>query len=503
MIKSKKAEINIKPIPKADPKLKALLNFSMETIILINNDGIVETINDAGLKTFNVTEKQIVGENIDFFLPSETSKIHQRIFNIIKSSKKKFTINYFYKNKWFDCLYSPIINDNDEIDGIAIYARDITKDKNTAEVLRKTIERLTTAERITHLGYWEWDMLNNKIFWSQEMFNIFELSPEDFIPNYKKTLSFIHPNDLLYFKNSIKNLPEQNNKQFLFRIITATGKIKHLQSNIISEIEDKTKKQLIFGTLIDITNQKKEEIKLKKSKEESEKANKEKTRFLASASHDIRQPLHAMELLIKTLAETILEQKSQNIVSKLSMSLSNLATLIDNLLDISQIDVGKVKPNKFVFSLDIIKSSLAEEFRVLASQKNIIIKNIPSSATIYSDPILIERILRNLVGNAVKYTDKGKIIIGCRKKGDKIRIEIHDSGQGIAEEKQNLIFKEFEQINLGEIQKSKGFGLGLYIVKNLADILKTEVKIKSKLGQGSCFYFDVETNPKQCTKSNC
>jgi signal transduction histidine kinase/CheY-like chemotaxis protein len=227
-----------------------------------------------------------------------------------------------------------------------------------------------------------------------------------------------------------------------------------------------------------------------------ELANLAKTRFLAAASHDLRQPLHALGLLVAQLnADTNLADR-RRIVARIGNAVSAMNDLFNALLDISKLDAGAVAPDVTAFPIDPLLRKIENMFAADARAKSLRLRVLPSSAWVRSDRVLLERILLNLVSNAVRYTERGGIIVGCRHRGDALRIEVWDSGIGIPEDQQQNIFREFYQVGAARAGGA-GLGLGLAIVDRLCGLLDHPLELASTQGKGSRFSITVPRAPAQ------
>ncbi len=234
---------------------------------------------------------------------------------------------------------------------------------------------------------------------------------------------------------------------------------------------------------------------LKIEKERAERANGIKTRFLAAASHDLRQPLHAMGLFVDALDARIKFPEVRKIMDNLKLSTESLASLLNSMLDISKLDAGTLKPEISDFALLPLLDRLALEFTPQAKSKGLKLRSVARNAWVRSDPIMLPRILRNLLTNAIRYTQNGGVLLGCRRRGGRILIEVYDTGPGIPSGEIEHVFEEFYQLDNPERDRSKGLGLGLSIVKRLADILQHEVDVRSRPGRGSVFSISVPLAP--------
>jgi signal transduction histidine kinase len=235
------------------------------------------------------------------------------------------------------------------------------------------------------------------------------------------------------------------------------------------------------------------------ARQEAEAANRSKTQFFAAASHDLRQPLHAMGLFAAALHEKVKDPEVLNTVKSINASVAALEGLFNELLDIAKIDSGVIKPNLTQFMLEDVFGRLRDEFSAEATAKDLRLSVDGGSHVVKSDSLLLERIIRNLLSNAIRYTSAGEVALSARPADGKLRIEVRDTGVGIRPEDQQRIFEEFFQLgNPGRTSK-KGLGLGLSIVKRLCGLLGYEVRLTSEIAKGSAFSFDVPpgTVPEQ------
>ncbi len=247
----------------------------------------------------------------------------------------------------------------------------------------------------------------------------------------------------------------------------------------------------ILLTMEDITERKHAAVALEAAKRQAEQANLGKSRFLAAASHDLRQPLQTISLLHELLAKQVLDETTLGLVGKLDETVSTMSSMLDTLLDINQLEAGIVRREMVDFPINAVLEHLRTQFTFHAAANHLGWRVVPSSRSVRSDPRLLEQMIRNLLSNAVKYTNKGKILLGCRRRGDKVRIEVWDTGIGVPEEQLQAIFEEFHQLDNPARERSKGLGLGLAIVERLADLLGHTVDVRSRPGKGSVFAVEV------------
>jgi signal transduction histidine kinase/CheY-like chemotaxis protein len=215
-------------------------------------------------------------------------------------------------------------------------------------------------------------------------------------------------------------------------------------------------------------------------------ANVTKSRFLASASHDLRQPVHALNLFVGALQGHRMDEGAVSLVRQIDKSVSALDNLFVSLLDISKLDAGVVSLARRNISVQPLLERICRDYAGEAEAKGIRLVMHPCSLAIYSDPLLIERIIRNLVSNAIRYTTRGRVVVGCRR-GSLLSIEVWDTGSGIPENEQQNIFEEFYQIGNPERDRSEGIGLGLAIVKRLTGLLGCKLSMSTTVGAGTVF----------------
>ena len=218
----------------------------------------------------------------------------------------------------------------------------------------------------------------------------------------------------------------------------------------------------------------------------AEAANVAKSRFLAAASHDLRQPVHALGLFAGALHWREMDAEARQILTQVETSIAALDGLFAALLDISKIDAGIVELHPAAFAVQPMLARIVAEQQAAARAKGLSLKLVPCSLAVESDPVLLERILRNMLANAIRFTKSGGIVVGCRR-GARLRIEVADTGPGIAPQERERIFEEFHQLGNPERDRGEGLGLGLAIVRRLAALLACEVSLRSQQGKGSVF----------------
>jgi signal transduction histidine kinase len=230
------------------------------------------------------------------------------------------------------------------------------------------------------------------------------------------------------------------------------------------------------------------------ARREAEIANRAKTQFFTAASHDLRQPLHAMGLFAEALRRRTQEPEAVQLVNSINASVDALEGLFSELLDITRIDSGGVQVNPAAFAMDDILRKIRLHFEPSAFEKGLELKLRGGARVVHADPLLVERIVRNLVSNAIRYTNDGSVLVATRSRGDRVWVQVWDTGLGISEAEQAKIFDEFYQVpNTGVLapEQRKGLGLGLAICKRLATMMGATLGVRSQPGRGSVFTLDL------------
>jgi PAS domain S-box-containing protein len=259
--------------------------------------------------------------------------------------------------------------------------------------------------------------------------------------------------------------------QLEIRVVERTSQLQSLNQKLLDEVEERRQAQ----------------TDLQAATREAEQANFSKTKFLAAVSHDLLQPLNAAQLFTSSIVEKTLDNHLAPLINSVSSSLDDLENLICTLVDISKLDAGVVRADKCSFKLSELLDNLVREYQQQSGHYGVQLRYVSCGSLVHSDSFLLARILRNFLSNAFRYTDKGKVLLGCRRTGNKLCIEVWDNGAGIEEDQQSEIFKEFKRLKSSRSAFANGLGLGLAIVDKISKVLEHPVKVSSTLGKGSLF----------------
>jgi signal transduction histidine kinase len=311
-------------------------------------------------------------------------------------------------------------------------------------------------------------------------------------------LDAIHPDDrepmAAHWRRSVEGVAPFDTE---VRIRAADGTYRWFKQRAVPLSDANGAVRQWLGTSTDISDVIETREALRAAKEAAEGASMAKSRFLASASHDLRQPMQALFFFSSALEEHIDDDVGKDNLMPLERGLDALKGLLDSLLDISQLDAGVVRPTIEDFPIAILLDHLSASYGPVARGKGLDWYVVPSSLTVRSDRVLLGRILGNLIENAVRYTERGRILVYCRPVGERLLIQVRDTGIGIPEDQMRSIWGEFHQVGNPERDRSQGLGLGLAIVERIGRLLGYRTEVKSRPGEGSSFSVEVPLGEAQ------
>lgn len=357
---------------------------------------------------------------------------------------------------------------------------DITEKRQQAHMLHINRQRTMFAERIARLGYWELDIGLKRFYWSDEMYKIFGMTDSGQTYHQNLIRELIHPEDLPVYKQKLRELLK--NKQDIegqVRIVTPDKKLKYCR--FMAGIIYENGEPKVAGAFQDISDLIMAQMELEKAKKAADEANLAKSYFLAQASHDIRQPLQAIDLFVEGLKSAPVA-KYPAIVEKISALSHNLTSMLNNLLDISKLDSGGMRFEPQTFNLAELLRKICGEYQEMAASRHIELNCRLTDVLINQDSFLVERMVRNLLSNALKFA-RTRINVGNSEKA----FWVADDGVGIDKDKQKHIFDIFYQCDTSKDKRKNGAGLGLNIVSKIAEVIGAKIIVRSEVGSYTVF----------------
>lgn len=532
---SQRLKASFEALREGENKLQAIIDNSNAAICVKDTEGRFILVNRWFENMFHIAGKDITGKDDYYIFPKETAHSlrvnDQRVLWL--NAPMEFEEAFPDENGMhtFISMKFPLQDQKGTAYAVCSISTDITERKQMEQTLKENESSLLNAQRIAHLGSWNWDIVKNTLYWSDEIYRIFGLAPQEFGANYEAFLNSVHPDDRRFVKKSVDAaLYDKKPYRIDHRIVLPNGeeRIVHEQAEVVF---DETGKPIrMVGAVHDITEIKQAEELLKKYNKELEEkvkkrtedlrtaiaqvenANKAKSDFLANMSHELRSPLNAVIGFSEMLQDRLfgeLNEKQEKFINYITSSSRHLLNLINDILDISKVESGKMTLELETFQLKGLLEGILMMFRERAMKRNLILEMEITPDTdirIAADERKLKQIMFNLLSNAVKFTPEGgSIWVRARRatlvdaaartimnedyNDDFIEISVSDTGIGIKEEDRPKLFKEFSQIESTYISEYKGTGLGLALTKKMVELHGGRIWLESEYGKGSKFTF--------------
>ncbi|MBR0774085.1 MASE1 domain-containing protein [Bradyrhizobium diazoefficiens] len=350
--------------------------------------------------------------------------------------------------------------------------------------------RLEEALRAGGVMTLDWSVAEDRIRYSQNAEQILGVGSGQVLGS-AEWFEQIHPDDRERVMACVNDtLPHKASHAVTFRYLRPDGAGEvWLEQIAVTQFDQVAKAIRIHGLTTDVTPRKRFEHEVSQARKAAELASRAKSSFLAAASHDLRQPLQTLKFLQTSLEQLHPEGDGRKLVADMERSLDTMSSMLSSLLELNQLESGNLTPATSEFALGEVFESVAADFRRPVGEKGLRWRLVRSAIMVRSDRRMLEEMLRNLLSNAVRYTDGGRVLLGCRRRGDHVRIEVWDSGVGVTQDQLPYIFDEYYQGDEGV--RRGGFGLGLAIVKRLGNLLGHRIDVQSAPGRGTCFSVEV------------
>lgn len=410
--------------------------------------------------------------------------------------------------RWFDTVITPLMDEDGNVDRILAVRSDITIRKNTELELSAAKDQFNQAAEVAKLGVWVWHIPSNTLHWNDLMFEIYDQPRELKFGGleYKHWQERLHPDDVQFIEQLLKDaVAGYIEFETVFRISLPNGEVRYIKAGAQVERDNFGNPERVTGINFDITDQHNLEQQLRRAKQLADDASASKTQFLANMSHEIRTPMNGVLGMLDLVKRTELNTQQRNYVNKADSAARSLLGILNDILDYSKINADKMSLDPIEFDLE---DFLKELSIILAGNQNkasveiVFDKDEKLPRILVGDKLRIMQILINLAGNALKFTEIGHVIIRLTlltlTEGQvKFRILVEDTGIGMNGEQQSRLFQSFSQAEASTTRRFGGTGLGLAISKRLVEMMGSELHVRSEVGVGSTFWFDVLLDYKE------
>jgi PAS domain S-box-containing protein len=376
--------------------------------------------------------------------------------------------------------------------------QDITEQKQVEAELRRQRASLAAGQKIARLGIWDWDMVTDQIWWSDDAYRVLGLKPDEFTPSFEGFLGVVHPEDRGSVVHTVEtSVMTQEPISMEVRLCPPAGEVRVMQSRGEVFCDDSGKVIRIVGAIQDITEQKRIEQELAEARDQALDASRLKSEFLATMSHEIRTPMNGVLGMIDLLLDTRLNQQQRDFAVSARDSAGALLTIINDILDFSRIEAGRMVLERLDFEPTQVIEGAAEVLAARAREHDVSLMtyvepDIPR--VLRGDPGRLRQVLINLIGNAVKFTEGGEVtvratLVRATEDHAAVRFTVSDTGIGMSPQVQKRLFQAFSQADASTTRKYGGTGLGLAITRRLVELMDGTIGVESEEGKGSTFWF--------------
>jgi len=490
----------------SEEKFRLLFNQSPDAVTITNSKGEYIDCNATALAEMNVASLSELQQytSLDFYAdPADRNKLLSGLNELGFVRNLELKLKSPNRTEVFDYLVSAeIMNFRNSEPLIIVWCRNITDRKQAEQALKNSEEKYRESQLVGNMAHWEYNFLSEKLYWSDQLYNIYGVSRENFEPDLKKSLAAAHPDDqenikTLYF-NAIKNISEFSVES---RIILPKGEIRYISNKAKLKTDENQNPTSMLGTVIDITDRKKAEAEIIFKNQELQKLNSEKDKFFTIIAHDLKSPFNTImgfsELLVEKIKEKRYEDVEEyaDIIQKASQK---SMYLLSNLMEWARSQTGRMQFNPEFFDLVSFIDDILELFEIIADQKSIVIqKEMPAKAPAFADKSMLSTVLRNLISNAIKFTKPGgQVIISVKLIQTGVVVSVKDTGIGIPKENIEKLFRIDGNISTVGTNNEKGTGFGLVLCKDFVKKHGGEIWVESAKNLGSTFYFSLPFQTK-------
>lgn len=450
---------------------------------------------------FKINRPDIIGiSHYDIFpnIPQHWVAIIERCMHGEASSspEERIMLNNG-RHMWLQWAVHPWYENNGKIGGVIMFTDIITRRKESEEQLLRQQKFLELAFSATQDGVWEWDIRENRRWFSPRWKSMLGYADSEIPNTHEAARQLIHPDDIPLMLRYLDNISGNLIPEFsgIFRFIHKNGDIRHILVRAVCEKDDNGVPLRVVGAHTDITD-------LERAKEEADRANRAKSDFLANMSHEIRTPMNGIIGMTRLLLDTALEPRQRHYAETVDRSAESLLQILNDILNFSKIEAGKMDLEYIPVNIQLLCEDISDLISIRAQEKDIefYLRIRPGCPHfVMGDPGRLRQIILNLCGNAVKFTEKGHVLLDIEPVNVSgqiatIKFSVSDTGIGISQEQISRIFRKFEQADTSTTRRFGGTGLGLSISRQLIQMMGSEISIENNVPQGSVFHFEIPFN---------
>lgn len=504
--------------------LNDVLNASSEIAIIATDiNGTISLFNSGAQRMLKYTADEVVGHltPVHFHLPEELAQLRDSLSDNIQETIDSDSASLFYhalhqesdSREWtyidkygkqldVSVVITPMHDNKGAVIGFLNMAIDITKQKKANAEIVSVRDQLLMAANVAQLGIWTWNVKTDELEWNDMMFQIYQqplsLNQEGLM--YQHWVERLHIDDKIFFEEVLQEAIVGGGKiDHMFRIVLPEQRVRYIQARAYMERDRQGNVIAVTGINRDITQEYELETWLRRAKEEADAASLSKSEFLANMSHEIRTPMNAVLGMLQLVQRTALDSQQEDYITKAHVAATSLLSLINDILDYSKVDAGKLEIEHAPFEMKKLISQLDTLLSGLVINKNVTLRyeidnNIPDY--LVGDHLRLLQVLTNLCSNALKFTLEGSVDIvisqiSARADAAYLQFSVRDTGIGIDISQKESIFEVFSQAESSTARRFGGSGLGLVISRRLVRLMGGELMVESVLGEGSHFYFSL------------
>ncbi|MDH3346854.1 MAG: PAS domain S-box protein [Desulfobulbaceae bacterium] len=493
-----------------DPVILKAFNITPASIVIINKQGIIEFFNPSAEKMFHYKSDEVFGKNISMLMPDPTRSKHSQYLQRYLNTSKPHVIGKGREDE-ARCKDGTTIFIHLSVDEIFFDHQrhfiavivDMSKTQSLIKQLALSDERSSLSQRFAQIGYWDWTIHSGDLYWSERIAPMFGYEFGDVKTSYENFLKAIHPEDREMVTEAVNDCVANEKKYDIeHRVIWSDGTIRWLLERGDVIRDDAGVPLRMLGVVQDITARKKLEQDIIHAKEAAEKGTQTKSAFLANMSHEIRTPMNAVVGLTEVVLETELDDNQRDHLNTVCNSAKSLLALLNDILDISKLESGKLGLEQTTFHLPRLLKGVIQTLDITSREKAIKL-NLSIHEDLFrcviGDPSRLRQILINLIGNAIKFTSKGSVTVKAEPFNNHfIHFSVQDTGIGMTNDQILKIFDPFTQADNSTARRYGGTGLGTTISKQLVELMNGEIWADSEIGAGSTFHFTAGFNVPDC-----